>query len=91
MIGDEKDQAVIYISNVPGKLLDVVDLLETHKIENWWLRESRRGEFGPLRAPMDDPSKIGALMRDLKDRGFHVQTSKVHRIPSEDLKGASHP
>ncbi len=78
-------QMSVFLENRPGAMAEVLAVLKDHKVNMRALALADTSDFGILRLVVNEPDKIGTILRDA---GFTVKITQVLALTVEDDPGS---
>mgnify|MGYP003585168017 FL=1 len=78
-------QMSVFLENRPGAMAEVLAVLKDHRVNLRALALADTSDFGILRLIVNEPDKIGCILRDA---GFTVKITQVLALTLEDDPGS---
>ncbi len=78
-------QMSVFLENRPGAMAEVLAVLKDHKVNMRALALADTSDFGILRLVVNEPDKIGTILRNA---GFTVKITQVLALTVEDDPGS---
>ena len=78
-------QMSVFLENRPGAMAEVLAVLKDHKVNMRALALADTSDFGILRRVVNEPDKIGTILRNA---GFTVKITQVLALTVEDDPGS---